>query len=84
MYRIPRCLGIAVIITLFAVVFHWSSATIAAGENHKPITKELIALLDKNPDIRAMLSSSITKASKINPDLKTNPVQRLEDYYDWA
>lgn len=83
MSRIPRYLEVVVIITIFAVVFHWSSAAIAAGENHKPITKELIALLENNQDIRVMLSSSVTKASQVNPDLETNPVQNLEDYYDF-
>ena len=64
MYKIPRYLGITIIVAIFALVSYWPSVTLAAEKNHKPITKELMALLDKNPDIRAMLSSSIAKWSE--------------------
>ncbi len=53
-----------------------------AKENaHKQVTQELINLVENNPDIKRILVTSITEASKINPDLKTNPVQNLSDYY---
>lgn len=51
--------------------------------NHKQITKNLIALLEKHPNVKAMLESSIAKAKKVNPDLKTNPVQDLNGYYNY-
>lgn len=46
-------------------------------------TKELIALLDKDPKLKSMLESSIEKARVINPDRNTNPAQNLEEYYEF-
>jgi hypothetical protein len=54
-----------------------------APEGHKPITQELINLVEENPEIESMLKASIAKAKKINPDPKTNPVQSLSDYYNY-
>lgn len=39
--------------------------------------------MEKNPEVWNMLEASIAEAKKINPDLKTNPVQSLTDYYDF-
>jgi len=50
-------------------------------------TKELIALLESDPELKAMLESSIEKAKQINPDRNTNPAQNLQEYYQfitWA
>jgi len=55
----------------------------AEDNNHKPITLELISLIEKNPEIGTMLKRSIAEAKKINPDPKTNHVQNLTDYYDF-
>jgi len=55
----------------------------SADNNHKQITRELIALVETNPEIRNMLQASIAEAKKINPDPKTNPVQSLSEYYDF-
>lgn len=60
-----------------------ASAVFAERGSHKPITQKLIDLVEKNPEIRSMLEKSIAEAKKINPDLKTNPVQNLSDYYDF-
>lgn len=68
---------------LLALMIFPAGAVFADEDNHKPITQELINLVDKNPEIRKMLESSITKAKEINPDLKTNPVQSLPDYYNY-
>lgn len=50
---------------------------------HKESTLALIKILDKNPEVKALLEKSIEKAKKINPDPKTNPAQTLEQYYDY-
>jgi len=50
---------------------------------HKPITQELITLLEKHPEVKEMIKTSIAKAKEINPDPKTNPVQNLSDYYNY-
>lgn len=47
-------------------------------------TKELITLLDNNPELKSMLISSIEKAKEINPDRNTNPAQNLEEYYEFV
>ncbi|MDX1332658.1 MAG: phosphatidylserine decarboxylase [Robiginitalea sp.] len=50
-------------------------------------TKELIALLDSDPELKSMLQSSLQKAKQINPDPNTNPAQDLQEYYrfiTWA
>lgn len=56
---------------------------LAAGDDHKPITRELMELVEKYPEIHEMLSASIAEAKKINPDFKTNPVQSFPDYCDF-
>ena len=60
-----------------------AGAVFAEEDGHKPITRELINLVEQNPVIRNMLKASIAEAKKINPDSKTNPAQSLEDYYDF-
>ena len=54
-----------------------ASAALAADDGHKPITRELMSLVEKNPEIGKMLKASIAEARKANPDPKTNPVQDL-------
>lgn len=50
-------------------------------------TQELISLLESDQNLKSMLESSIQRAREINPNKNTNPVQTLEEYYDfitWA
>ncbi len=70
------------VIASYAAVF--TNVAFADEANHKPITKELISLLESNPKIGDMLEKSIAEAKKDNPDPKTNPVQSLSDYYDFV
>lgn len=46
-------------------------------------TKELITLLDSDPELKSMVESSLEKAKQINPDRNTNPAQNLEEYYQF-
>lgn len=46
-------------------------------------TQDLIKLVDKNPEVKSMLASSIEQAGQINPDRDTNPVRNLQEYYDF-
>ena len=41
------------------------------------------AMLDENPEIRLLMIRSIAAAAEINPDRETNPVQSLEEIYDF-
>ena len=61
------------------------AGTACAPENdgHKPITRDLIQLLEEKPDLKAMLKSSLAEARQANPDQATNPAQNLKDYYDF-
>jgi len=50
-------------------------------------TIELVKIMEQNPNLKSMLRASIEKAKTINPDRDTNPVQNLEEYYEfisWA
>jgi len=62
----------------------FTNVVLAAENNHKPITLELISLIENNPKIGDLLEKSIAEAKKANPDPKTNPVQSLADYYDFV
>lgn len=46
-------------------------------------TKELITLVENDPELKLMLTTSIEKARQINPDRNTNPAQNLEEYYEF-
>ena len=70
-------------IVVLAVSIFTLSAVCIGDDSYKPITRELMDLLEKNPEIRDMLETSIAKAKKINPDPKTNPAQSLSGYYDF-
>ncbi|MDR1522712.1 MAG: phosphatidylserine decarboxylase [Endomicrobium sp.] len=51
------------------------------------VTNELVKILEKSPEIKDLLIKSIESAKKINPDIKSNPAQTLEDWYtyiDWS
>ena len=69
-----------------AVLAAWvlaSGAAFAGDEGHKPITRQLMNLVESNPEVRGMLETSIAEARKVNPDPRTNPAQNLSDYYDF-
>jgi hypothetical protein len=51
------------------------------------VTNELVKILENNPKVKDLLVKSIESAKKINPDIKSNPVQTLEYWYtyiDWS
>ena len=57
------------------------------GSTHAEITKQLISIVNHNPELKAMLEKSIAQAKQINPDRRTTPAQTLDEYYeyiDWA
>ncbi len=64
-------------------MFFTASTAFSAEDSHKPITRELIQLIQEQPEIGSMLEASITKAKAINPDPKTNPAQSIEEYYKY-
>ncbi len=68
---------------LFASVLILFSACNTAKEKaeYGKATKELISLVESDPELKSMLTASIEKARQINPDRNTNPAQNLEEYY---
>jgi len=80
--KVKLYLAFLAIIVLAVSIFTLSAVCIG-DDSYKPITRELIDLLEKNPEIRDMLETSIAEAKKINPDPKTNPAQSLSGYYDF-
>ncbi len=72
---------------LFVILFT-TFITSCNHVNQKPeygeAAKELVKLLDGNPDLKAMLIESLEKAHQINPDRNTNPVKNLEEYYEFV
>lgn len=56
----------------------------SSKSDYGPKTRELINLVDANPEIKSLLLASIEQARKINPDKQTNPAQTLEEYYEFV
>lgn len=57
------------------------------GKEREPTTRQLIAMVEHNEELKTLLVKSIEKAKEANPDRQTNPAQTLEEYYDfldWA
>ena len=52
--------------------------------NYSPKTQEFIQMVESNPEVKQMLVQSLEKCKAMNPDTVTNPVQSLEDYYDFV
>ncbi len=71
-------------IFLILIVFFLSFSCSSPKEEvtYGKATQELIALLDKDPQLKSLLESSIQKAKEINPDRNTNPAQSLEEYFE--
>ena len=79
-----RCrLALNLLTMALAGVILCAGVVFGDDHRHKPITRELISLVEQSPEIRHMLEASIAEAREINPDPKTNPVGTLADYYDF-
>ncbi|MGM0440673.1 MAG: phosphatidylserine decarboxylase [Chlamydiota bacterium] len=50
-------------------------------ELYRPVTQELIALVEGDDTMRHLLESSLAQAKEVNPSEDTNPAQRLAEYY---
>lgn len=83
MKRIPnhfRCL----LLVLFIVVLAACRDNSKKNTKYGQATKELIALVEDNAEVKSMLIASIEKAHQINPDRNTNPAHNLEQYYEFV
>ena len=85
--------GVWICAFLLAVSAQWIGGAVAAQSAQPPgistaaerpkVSASFKAVMNQNPDIRVLVEKSITKASVINPDRKTNPVQSLNELYDF-
>lgn len=60
---------------------------LARTSSHEPITWDLIQMVEHSCELKELLCKSISRAMRINPDRRTNPVYSLESYYsfiDWS
>ena len=53
-------------------------------EKYSKTTQELIEMVEGDTAFKRLLLKSIDIAWKTNPDKTTNPVENLEDYYDFV
>lgn len=71
-------------LTLLTIISVFSCDSPQKTIEYGEATKELITLLDNNPELKLMLESSLQKAKEINPDRNTNPAQNLAEYYEFV
>ena len=79
--RIHPVLALAIILCLaFSSAFCFSEALPV----EEPMPSETFReMLDGNPEIELLMRASIARAAEINPDRETNPVQTLDEIYDF-
>jgi len=71
----------------FVVILFTSCQSNSSSEkntSYGKATKELMDMVEKDPDLKSLLIASIEKAKQVNPDTVTNPVQSLDDYYAYV
>lgn len=72
------------IFCLFFASCNSDSSGSSATEQYNETTQELINLVNNDARIKSLLEAAIAKGVEINPDKETNPVQSLEDYYEFV
>lgn len=74
---------LVLIVVLTILLFSGCTST-EKKQQYGKATLELIDMLNAQPKVKSMLEASIAKAEEVNPDLKTNPVRSLEEYYQFV
>jgi phosphatidylserine decarboxylase precursor len=78
------------ILLLLVIAFQFSCTSKSSKEDkagYGEATRKLVKMIEEDSALKSMLISSLGKAKEINPDKNTNPVQSLEEYYEfisWA
>lgn len=52
--------------------------------DYNATTLKLMGLVEANPRLKELLCKAIAKGKAVNPDAATNPVQTLEQYFDFV
>ena len=76
--------NLTLVLALILVSFSCTTTQTQEEVEYGEATKELIALLDSDAELKSLLEASLAKAKEINPDPNTNPAQSLEDYYEFV
>ena len=76
-----RYLFVALTVVFMSALF---LACVPKEKNYNETTKELVQLVESNPELKSLLVKAIEKGKAINPDKSTNPAQSLEEYYDFV
>ncbi|MSU06305.1 phosphatidylserine decarboxylase [Spirochaetales bacterium NM-380-WT-3C1] len=76
-------LSIYLLLILMIIIMTVSCTTVKAEKERADITKDFIAIMDSDPELKALMEKSIEKGVAVNPDRKTNPVQSLDEFYDY-
>jgi phosphatidylserine decarboxylase len=84
MFKLTRFPHYLTLILLLVIFISCSKKKSLEKKEYGTATKALIEILQKNPEVESMLVSSLEKAKQMNPDKKTNPVQNLEEYFDFV
>lgn len=85
--------GVWICAFLLAVSAQWVGEAVAAQSAQPPgvstaaerpkVSASFKEVMNQNPDIRVLVEKSIARAAIINPNRKTNPVQSLNELYDF-
>ena len=84
MYKYTRFTLYLTIILLIVFISSCKEKKTVEKKEYGDATKALIEIVQNNPEVKSMLESSLEKAKQMNPDKKTNPVQSLDEYYDFV
>lgn len=80
---IMKRLSVYLLLLLMIIIMTVSCTTVKAEQERADITKDFIAIMDSDPELKALMEKSIEKGVAVNPDRKTNPVQSLDEFYDY-
>lgn len=80
---IMKRLSVYLLLSLMIIIMTVSCTTVKAEKERADITKDFIAIMDSDPELKALMEKSIEKGVAVNPDRKTNPVQSLDEFYDY-
>jgi phosphatidylserine decarboxylase precursor len=76
--------AILMVLLIAALLSAGARGDSSGAVNYGPAASELMALVEADPELKSMLAASIERARQINPDRNTNPVQSLEEYFEFV
>lgn len=82
--RVSKAIILLIIANLFISCNNSDTTSPIDNPSYGAKTKELISIVENNPNIKSLLIKSIAQAKIINPDKNTNPAQTLDEYYEYV